>query len=157
MAVQPIPAGYHSVTPYLIVGPETLQGTSVGIALYVSDCDAVFHRAVAAGAKVERPLQDQFYGDRSGTVVDPFGHKWTVATHVEDVPRRNEAADGGLPGLRDARQNRAISCRLSLSSARWNAVAAEIKWQTQPNNPAEKIHSPGVTISQKSPRNTSPL
>lgn len=137
MAVKPIPEGYHSVTPYLIIGgaakaiefykqafgateimrlnhgdkighaeikigdshvmmadeypdmgnrgPLALGGTSVGIALYVPNADQVFKQAVDAGAKVERPLQDQFYGDRAGTVIDPFGHKWTIATHIEDV------------------------------------------------------------------------
>ena len=139
MAVKPIPDGYHSVTPYLIVrggaaalafykkafgatelvrmampgsdrighaeikvgdsiimladehpemgatSPQSIGGTPVGICLYVEDCDTVFGRAVAGGAKVERPMQDQFYGDRSGTVIDPFGHKWTIATHKEDV------------------------------------------------------------------------
>jgi PhnB protein len=136
--VKPIPDGYHSVTPYLIVkgaaealdfyrkafgaeermrlpmpdgrlghaeiqiggsvimladefpemgakGPNSLGGTPVGICLYVTDSDAVYKRAVAAGAKVQRPIQDQFYGDRSGTVIDPFGHKWTITTHREDV------------------------------------------------------------------------
>ena len=53
--------------------------------LYFEDCDAVTARAVASGAKVLRPVQDQFYGDRSGTVLDPFGHKWTIATHKEDL------------------------------------------------------------------------
>ncbi len=53
--------------------------------IYVEDADAAFQRALAAGATEERPLEDQFYGDRSGTVVDPFGHSWTLATHVEDV------------------------------------------------------------------------
>jgi PhnB protein len=67
------------------VGPQTLGGTPVGICLYVEDVDALAKRAVAAGAKVERPVQDQFYGDRSGTFADPFGHKWTIATHKEDV------------------------------------------------------------------------
>lgn len=138
MSVSPIPHGYHSVTPYLIVrnaaqaiefytaafnalellrlsspdgkvahaeikigdsrvmladefpdwgaiGPQTLGGTTTGICLYVEDCDALFAQAIAAGAKQERPLTDQFYGDRSGTVIDPFGHKWTIATHKEDV------------------------------------------------------------------------
>jgi len=66
-------------------GPDALGGTPVGICLYVNDSDAVFARAVAAGAKVLRPLQDQFYGDRSGTVIDPYGHKWTISTHREDV------------------------------------------------------------------------
>jgi PhnB protein len=67
-------------------GPQTLGGSAVGLCLYVEDCDALFHRAVSAGATVVRPLQDQFYGDRSGTVADPFGHVWTIATHKEDVP-----------------------------------------------------------------------
>lgn len=137
-AVRPVPAGYHTVTPYLIVrggakaiefykqafnateevrmpmpdgrighaeirigdshvmladempemkivGPQSLGGTSVGIALYVEDCDAVFKQAIAAGGKIERDLQDQFYGDRNGTLIDPFGHKWTVSTHKEDL------------------------------------------------------------------------
>lgn len=137
MAVKPIPEGYHSVTPYLIikgaaealeyykralgakelmridhggklghaeimlgdshvmladefpemgaVSPQTLGGTPVGICLYVPNVDAVFAQAVAAGAKVERPVQDQFYGDRSGTIIDPYGHKWTISTHIEDL------------------------------------------------------------------------
>jgi PhnB protein len=68
-----------------VKSPQTLGGTSSGMALYVEDCDALFKRAVEAGAKVDRPLADQFYGDRSGTVIDPFGHRWTIATHIEDV------------------------------------------------------------------------
>src|SRR5262245_4966873 len=139
MAVKPIPEGYHTATPYLIVSgaaraiefykkafgarekvrmpgpgdklghaeiqignshimladefpemgaksPTSLGGTPVGLCLYVEDCDGVFKQAIAAGAKEERPVKDQFYGDRSGTVIDPFGHKWTIATHKEDVP-----------------------------------------------------------------------
>src|SRR5206468_618200 len=138
-AVQPIPEGYHTATPYLIIqgaakaidfykqafgatevlrladpsgkvghaeikigdsiimladehpemghrGPLALGGTPISILLYVKDVDAQFNRAIAAGAKVLRPLQDQFYGDRNGTVEDPFGHKWSLATHKEDVP-----------------------------------------------------------------------
>jgi PhnB protein len=139
MAVKPIPDGYHTVTPYLIVkgaagalefykkafgatelmrmadpttgkvghaeikigdsvlmladehpemgfrGPQSLGGSAVGICLYVEDVDARFTNAVAAGATVSRPLQDQFYGDRSGTVTDPFGHVWTISTHKEDL------------------------------------------------------------------------
>jgi len=138
MPAKPIPDGYHSVTPYLIVSgaakaldyykrafgaeerlrlpmpdgkiahaeieigdsvvmladefpqmgaksPQSIGGTPVGICLYVKDVDAVFKQAIAAGGKEEKPLQNQFYGDRSGTLVDPFGHKWTVATHIEDV------------------------------------------------------------------------
>jgi len=68
-----------------IVGPKTLGNSSVGILLYVDDADAVFGKALSLGASVNKPLTDQFYGDRSGTVVDPFGHKWTIATHKEDV------------------------------------------------------------------------
>jgi len=65
--------------------PRTLGGITAGLCLYVADCDAVFKRAVDAGAKVRRPLTNQFYGDRSGTIEDPFGHCWTISTHVEDV------------------------------------------------------------------------
>jgi len=66
--------------------PRSLGGSSVSILLYLENVDAVFDRAVAAGATAQRPVTDQFYGDRSGTLEDPFGHVWTVATHVEDVP-----------------------------------------------------------------------
>ena len=67
-------------------GPQTLGGASASICLYVADADSACARAVKAGATVVRPLQNQFYGDRSATVADPFGHVWTIATHVEDVP-----------------------------------------------------------------------
>ena len=134
--VEPIPAGYHSITPYLLVrnaqraiafysealgarelmrfpmpdgkiahaeieigdsrvmladetaefvGPQTLGGAGVSLMLYVPDVDATFARAIAAGATERRAVVDQFYGDRSGTLVDPFGHVWTIATHREDV------------------------------------------------------------------------
>jgi PhnB protein len=65
--------------------PRTLHGTTVGFNLYLDDVDTRFERAVAAGAVVKRPVQNQFYGDRSGTVEDPFGHIWTLSTHIEDV------------------------------------------------------------------------
>ena len=65
--------------------PQTLGGTPVSLMFYVPDVDTVFGRALAAGGKQVKPLQNQFYGDRSGTLTDPFGHVWTVATHVEDV------------------------------------------------------------------------
>jgi PhnB protein len=68
------------------LGPKTIGGTPVGLMLYVEDCDAVFAKALSLGAKVLKPMQDQFYGDRSGTFLDPFGHKWTIATHKEDIP-----------------------------------------------------------------------
>jgi len=138
MAVKPIPEGYHTATPYLIVregakaidyykrafgatelfrmpgpdgklghaeirignspimladenpemgarSPQALGGSPVSILLYVQDVDKQFPQAIAAGGKVVRPLKDQFYGDRSGTLEDPFGHVWTIATHKEDV------------------------------------------------------------------------
>jgi len=138
MAVRPIPQGYHTVTPYLVVrgaaraldfykkafgaselfrmpdpagkighaeiqigdsrlmladefpemgakSPDTVGGSPVGMCLYVENVDALFAQALAAGAKEERPVKDQFYGDRAGTLRDPFGHQWTIATHVEDV------------------------------------------------------------------------
>lgn len=65
--------------------PTTLGGTASAIMLYVTDADAVFKRAVAAGATVKMPVADQFYGDRSGSIVDPYGHQWSIATHIEDV------------------------------------------------------------------------
>jgi PhnB protein len=66
-------------------GPQAYGGTPVGLCLYVEDVDAQFERAVAAGGTAVRPVQDQFYGDRSGTLKDPFGHVWTLATHKEDL------------------------------------------------------------------------
>jgi PhnB protein len=68
------------------IGPQTRGGTTVGFAIYVPDVDQRVARAVAEGAKIVRPVQNQFYGDRSGTLADPFGHTWTIATHVEEVP-----------------------------------------------------------------------
>ncbi len=135
---KPIPEGYHSVTPYLIIkgateaidfykkafgaselfrmpapggkighaeikigdspimladespemgykSPQSLGGSPISIMIYVTDVDTVFKQAIAAGGKEQRPVKDQFYGDRSGTLEDPFGHVWHVATHKEDV------------------------------------------------------------------------
>ncbi|HKP98136.1 MAG TPA: VOC family protein [Fibrobacteria bacterium] len=65
--------------------PRTLGGTTMGFNVYVPDVDARFQRAIDAGGKVKRAVQDQFYGDRSGTLEDPFGHIWTLSTHVEDL------------------------------------------------------------------------
>ena len=155
--VKPIPEGYHSLTPYLVVdggaqaldyykkafgatelfrmehagkiahaemkigdspfmlsdehpemgykGPKSIGGSAVGLMIYVDDCDAVFKQAIDAGATEKKAIQDQFYGDRSGTLEDPFGHIWTVATHKEDVsPEEIDkrlaamAAGGGNPG-----------------------------------------------------------
>ena len=80
--------------------PPAYGGTPVSICLYVADVDQLFARAIAAGARVQRPVQDQFYGDRTGTLIDPFGHVWSIATHKEDVSveemqRRAQAAHGG--------------------------------------------------------------
>jgi PhnB protein len=135
--VNPIPEGYHTVTPYLIVGdaaaaldfykrafgaqelfrfehegkighaelqigdsrvmladeyteigahgPRHFRGTPVSLLLYVDDADAWVTRAQQAGATITRPLEDKFYGDRSGTIEDPFGHQWHLCTHKEDV------------------------------------------------------------------------
>jgi PhnB protein len=65
--------------------PQSLGGTSMGVFLYVEDVDSVFKQALEAGAKVQMPLADMFWGDRFGTVTDPFGHSWSMATHKEDV------------------------------------------------------------------------
>jgi PhnB protein len=139
MAVNPIPEGYHTVTPYLAVDdaaeaieyykkafgaqervrmntpdgkighaeleigdslvmlsdpspqastkpPKELGGTTASVFMYVEDVDAVVKQAVDAGATVEMEIANQFWGDRFGTVADPFGHLWSIATHVEDVP-----------------------------------------------------------------------
>jgi PhnB protein len=67
------------------LGPKTVGGTPVSLHLYVEDVDAVVGRALAAGATLVRPVADQFYGDRVGGVADPFGHRWFVATHKEDL------------------------------------------------------------------------
>ena len=138
MAVSKIPAGYHTLTPYLTVkdgnramkfyeqalgakeimrfagpegrimhaemkigdspfmlseefpemgakSPQSLGGTTGSIMIYIENVDEAYPRAIKAGGKELRPLQDQFYGDRSGTFEDPEGHKWTISTHVEDV------------------------------------------------------------------------
>jgi PhnB protein len=66
--------------------PKTIGGTAVTVHVYVEDADAVYDAAVAAGANGLRPVENQFYGDRSGQFEDPFGHRWNVATHVEDIP-----------------------------------------------------------------------
>lgn len=138
-SVKPIPAGHHTVAPYLAIkngaqalefykkafgatemfklilpdgrlghaeirlgdsvimlsdefpehggkAPQTLGGSPVSIHLYVENVDSFFQKAVAAGAKERKPVMDQFYGDRSGQLEDPFGHLWWVGTHKEDVP-----------------------------------------------------------------------
>ena len=83
------------------LSPTRIGGTAVTLHAYVEDVDAVFEKALAAGAKALRPVEDQFYGDRSGQFEDPFGHRWSVASHVEDIDaeemarRAEQAASGG--------------------------------------------------------------
>jgi PhnB protein len=67
-------------------GPKEIGGTPVTISVYVEDVDSVFKTALEAGATEQRAVENQFYGDRTGQFEDPFGHRWSVATHVEDVP-----------------------------------------------------------------------
>jgi PhnB protein len=81
------------------VSPRKLGGTPVTLSIYVEDVDATFERALQAGATTLRPVENQFYGDRSGQLEDPFGHRWSIATHVEDISpeemaRRAEAQAG---------------------------------------------------------------
>lgn len=83
------------------LGPKSVGGTPVTISVYVQDVDAAFERAVQQGATPLRPVEDQFYGDRSGSFEDPFGHRWSISSHVEDVApeemaRRARQVMGGL-------------------------------------------------------------
>ena len=72
-------------------GPHAYKGAAVNLMVYVQDVDATVKTALASGAKTIRPVENQFYGDRMGTIEDPFGHQWYVATHVEDVPQEELA------------------------------------------------------------------
>jgi PhnB protein len=86
-----------------VMSPQTIGGFSVGLHLYVENVDAVILKAVDNGSKLLRPIKNQYYGDRSGSVLDPFGHMWSVATHVEDVSpeemrKRMTAAMGQTAG-----------------------------------------------------------
>jgi uncharacterized glyoxalase superfamily protein PhnB len=145
--VQPIPAGFHTVTPYIVVkgadkaiefykrafgaeetvrmpgpdgkimhaeirigdsvmmlgeespmggckSPQSVGGTTVGLHVYVKDVDKAFAKAVAAGAKVSMPVADMFWGDRYGKLSDPFGHEWSIGTHVEDLTPAEMAKRG---------------------------------------------------------------
>jgi len=79
-------------------GPKALGGSPVALMIYVENVDALFNQAIKAGGKMLRPVRDQFYGDRSGSLEDPFGHKWHLSTHVEDIApdemmRRMEVAE----------------------------------------------------------------
>ena len=89
-------------------GPQSIGGTTVALTLYVADADTVFERAVAAGAKVRKALADQFYGDRTGQLEDPFGHIWAVQTRIEDMSpkkmqKRLDAMMTGMKPTSDAK------------------------------------------------------
>ena len=80
-------------------GPKTVGGTPVSLLLYVEDVDATVATAVEAGATITQPIEDKFYGDRSGTIEDPFGHSWNLATHIEDVsPEDMQERMKSMPG-----------------------------------------------------------
>jgi PhnB protein len=68
------------------LGPEHFGGSPIFVVFYIEDVDARFAQAIGACAKILRPLENQFFSDRSGTLLDPFGHRWTLTTHIEDVP-----------------------------------------------------------------------
>ena len=68
-----------------VISPESLKGSAVTIHLYVEDVDSVFSQAIAAGAQESMPVEDTFWGDRYGKLIDPFGHHWSIATHIEDL------------------------------------------------------------------------
>lgn len=88
------------------LGPQALKGTPVTLHLYMKDVDAAMQQAVAAGAQVTMPAADMFWGDRYGQVVDPFGHRWSIATHKQDLTpeeiQQNMAKMGELEGCGDA-------------------------------------------------------
>ena len=86
------------------LSPKTRGGATGGMLIYVPDADAAIDKAVKAGAKVVQPAEDQFWGDRMGTVVDPFGHKWMLGTHIEDVPP-DEMEKRGKQWLADMQKN----------------------------------------------------
>jgi PhnB protein len=81
-----------------VLAPTTIGGTPVTMSLYVADVDEVFTRAIGAGATALAPVKDQFYGDRAGRFMDPFGHRWSIATHIEDVSPRELAQRSAEPG-----------------------------------------------------------
>jgi PhnB protein len=83
-----------------VKSPKSIGGTSASVFLYVEDVDAVVKQAVDAGAKIEMEPQDQFWGDRFGTIIDPFGHIWNVATHIEDLTPE-EIAERGKAAMAD--------------------------------------------------------
>jgi PhnB protein len=87
-------------------GPKTLGGTPVTVHLFVEDCDAVFNRAVAAGATVTMPVSDMFWGDRYGRITDPYGHNWSIATHKKDLTPA-EIMEAGKKAMAEMEKQRA--------------------------------------------------
>ena len=81
-----------------VLAPKTVGGTPVTMSVYVEDVDEVFRRAIGAGATALRAVENQFYGDRTGRFEDPFGHQWSVATHVEDVSLQDMARRAAMSG-----------------------------------------------------------
>jgi PhnB protein len=94
---------------YGCLSPQTIGGSSSGLHIYLENVDAAFDRAVKAGAKVEMPLADQFWGDRYGKLQDPFGHKWSIATHVKDMSADDmkKAMDEACAQMQDKMQKTA--------------------------------------------------
>jgi PhnB protein len=91
-------ADENTMSDAVTKSPRALGGTTSGLCLYVPDVDALFKRAVDAGAQTKRPVANQFYGDRTATIEDPFGHVWTIMTHVEDVsPEEMKRRMAALP------------------------------------------------------------
>ena len=86
-----------------MLGPLSRGGTTASLMIYVTDVDLAYARALQAGAAEERPVEDQFWGDRMGTLVDPFGHRWTLATHIEDVSEEEmQRRMAAMPQMADA-------------------------------------------------------
>jgi PhnB protein len=85
---------------FKVVGPQALGGTPVTVHLYVQDADAAWKRAVDAGCTIKMPLQDQFWGDRYGQLLDPFGHQWSIASHIEDpTPEEIQKRMANMPKM----------------------------------------------------------
>ncbi len=85
--------------------PRSVGGTPMSLVLYVDDADETVARALAAGSALRRPVEDQFYGDRSGQIEDPFGHIWNVATHVEDITAEEMARRAAAAAADDGSQD----------------------------------------------------
>lgn len=98
MSVKPIPDGFHSVSPYILVKDGAKPAS---LYLYVPDCDATYASAMAAGATSIMEPEDQFYGDRGAGVTDPFGNIWFIGTHIEDVPPDELERRAAAAGQRD--------------------------------------------------------